>query len=67
LEGIETRFIETPRLKQFVRFPEVKNSSISVVFVHGNFTSGTYFEETILALSQKFYGIAPDLRGYGLT
>ena len=67
LEGIDTRFIETPRLKQFVRFPEVKNSSIPVVFVHGNFTSGTYFEETILALSQKFYGIAPDLRGYGLT
>lgn len=67
LEGIEAKLIETPRLKQYVRFPKGANSSVPVVFIHGNFTSGTYFEETILALSNKFYGIAPDLRGYGLT
>jgi len=66
LEGIETRFLETPRLKIFTRFtPQVNDETI--VFVHGNFTSGTYFEETMLAFGKEFYCITPDLRGYGLT
>ncbi|MFU2158339.1 MULTISPECIES: alpha/beta hydrolase [Caldisericum] len=67
LEGVKAWFVETPRLKQFVRVPERKGSDVPVLFVHGNFTSGTYFEETIVSLSDKFYGIVPDLRGYGLT
>ncbi len=66
LEGIETRFLETPRLKIFTRFtPQVSDETI--VFVHGNFTSGTYFEETMLAFGKEFYCVTPDLRGYGLT
>jgi len=66
LEGIETRFLETPRLKIFTRFtPQVNDETI--VFVHGNFTSGTYFEETMLAFGKEFYCVTPDLRGYGLT
>jgi pimeloyl-ACP methyl ester carboxylesterase len=38
-----------------------------VVFVHGNFSSATYWEELMLAMPGRYRCIAPDLRGYGLT
>jgi pimeloyl-ACP methyl ester carboxylesterase len=38
-----------------------------VVFVHGNASSSTYWEETMLALPARYRAIAPDLRGYGDT
>jgi pimeloyl-ACP methyl ester carboxylesterase len=41
--------------------------SAPVVFVHGNFSAATYWEETMLAMPDKFRCIAPDLRGYGDT
>jgi len=44
-----------------------RDRDIPVIFIHGNLSSGTYFEENIVALNEKFYGIAPDMRGYGLT
>jgi len=66
LEGIETRLVDTSRIKTFTRFtPQVSDDVI--VFIHGNFTSGTYFEETMLEFSKEFYCVTPDLRGYGLT
>jgi len=36
-----------------------------VVFIHGNVSSGRFFEETIAALPPRFRGIAPDLRCFG--
>jgi pimeloyl-ACP methyl ester carboxylesterase len=38
---------------------------IPVLFVHGNVSSSTFWEEMLLALPEGFRGIAPDLRGYG--
>jgi pimeloyl-ACP methyl ester carboxylesterase len=38
-----------------------------VVFLHGNFSSALYWEETMLALPEGCRAIAPDLRGYGWT
>lgn len=38
-----------------------------VVFIHGNAATSTWWEETMLALPAGLRGIAPDLRGYGLT
>lgn len=38
-----------------------------VLFIHGNASSATFWEETLLALPPGFRGIAPDLRGYGGT
>lgn len=66
LDGLDAKFVETPRLRTFIRFPK-KDAKEIVFLIHGNFTSGTYFEETILALEGSFFAIAPDLRGYGLT
>lgn len=36
-----------------------------VVFIHGNASSGRFFEETLAALPDGYRGLAPDLRGFG--
>jgi len=66
LEGIEEKMVKTERIEMNVHFSK-KEKGEPIIFIHGNFTSGTYFEETIVDLSEEFFGIAPDLRGYGLT
>lgn len=37
----------------------------AVLFVHGNVSSSTFWEDTMAALPAKYRAIAPDLRGYG--
>ena len=66
LPGIRSKMIVTPRIKTHVLFsgPE---SGTPVLFLHGNASSATYWEEIMLALPADFRGIAPDLRGYGST
>ena len=36
-----------------------------VIFVHGNLSAATWWEETMLRLPAGYRAIAPDLRGYG--
>ncbi len=38
---------------------------VPVVFVHGNLSAATWWEETMLRLPEGFRAIAPDLRSYG--
>jgi len=38
-----------------------------VLFVHGNASSSTFWEDVMLGLPSGFRAIAPDLRGYGST
>ncbi len=38
---------------------------IPVLFIHGNFSSATWWEETMVALPPKYRAIAPDQRGFG--
>ncbi|NTU84572.1 MAG: alpha/beta hydrolase [Chloroflexales bacterium] len=64
LPGIESRMVDTPRLRQHVRFSGPENG-FPVVFVHGNNSSSTFWEERMLDLAEDLRGIAPDLRGYG--
>lgn len=66
LPGITSRMIPTPRLKQHVLLSG-PDKGIPVVFIHGNFSAATYWEETMLGLPPGYRGIAPDLRGYGDT
>ena len=40
-------------------------SGAPVVFIHGNCSSGRFFEETMAALPAGHRGLAPDFRGYG--
>jgi pimeloyl-ACP methyl ester carboxylesterase len=66
LPGITSKMIQTPRINTHVLMhgPE---DGIPVVFVHGNFSAATYWEEIMLAMPDGYFSIAPDLRGYGLT
>jgi pimeloyl-ACP methyl ester carboxylesterase len=66
LPGITSQFVATPRLRMHVLLsgPE---GGVPVLFVHGNASSATYWEESLLKLPAGYRGIAPDLRGYGDT
>ena len=64
LEGVTARNVITDRLATRVLFSGPDNG-IPVLFIHGNFSNATWWEETMLALPPKFRGIAPDQRGYG--
>lgn len=66
LPGITSATIPTNRLRTHVLFSGPEDGT-PVVFIHGNFSSSTYWEETMLALPEGYRGIAPDLRGYGDT
>lgn len=64
LEGITAKTITSARLSTRVLFSGGDDGT-PVVFVHGNASSATFWEEIMLGLPQGFRGIAPDLRGYG--
>lgn len=64
LPGIISRTIDTPRLSIHALCSGPEDGT-PVVFIHGNASSATFWEETMLALPASFRGIAPDLRGYG--
>lgn len=66
LPGITSRMIDTHRIQMHVLFSGPEEGT-PVLFVHGNASSSTYWEEIMLKLPQGFRGIAPDLRGYGDT
>ncbi len=66
LPGITSKMIDTPRLKMHALFSG-PDSGTPVVFVHGNASSSTFWEEIMLKLPAGYRGIAPDLRGYGDT
>jgi pimeloyl-ACP methyl ester carboxylesterase len=64
LEGITAEIISTERLRTRVLFSGPQDGT-PVLFVHGNISSATYWEEVMLALPEGYRGIAPDQRGYG--
>jgi pimeloyl-ACP methyl ester carboxylesterase len=66
LPGIESRRVGTPRLTIHALFSGPQDG-VPVLFVHGNASSSTFWEETMLALPDGFRAVAPDLRGYGDT
>jgi pimeloyl-ACP methyl ester carboxylesterase len=64
MQGIRAEMITTPRISTRVLFSG-DEAGEPVIFVHGNVSSATFWEETMLALPAGYRGIAPDLRGYG--
>lgn len=66
LDGITAKTITTSRLTTRVLFSGT-DEGIPVIFVHGNVSNATYWEETMLALPDGYRGIAPDNRGYGMA
>lgn len=66
LPGITSKLIDTDRIKTHVLFSG-DDAATPVLFLHGNASSATYWEEIMLILPDGYRGIAPDLRGYGDT
>jgi pimeloyl-ACP methyl ester carboxylesterase len=67
MAGITARYITTKRIATRVLFSgdDNANTAQAVLFLHGNLSSATWWEETMLALPKGFRGIAPDQRGFG--
>lgn len=62
--AVEARSIQTKRLKVHTR---TAGEGFPVVFVHGNCSSGAFFDTLLTRLPKGLRGIAVDLRGYGDT
>jgi len=66
LPGINSTIVPTARLKMHLLTSGPEDGT-PVLFIHGNASCSTYWEETMLALPEQYHAIAPDLRGYGDT
>ncbi|MBI4787342.1 MAG: alpha/beta hydrolase [Chloroflexi bacterium] len=64
LPGIRANIVTTPRIRTRVLFAG-RDDGVPVVFLHGNTSSATWWEEVMVALPPGFLGIAPDQRGFG--
>ncbi len=62
LAGIQSDMVQTNRLNAHLLSC---GDGTPVLFVHGNVSSATFWEETMLALPDGYRALAPDLRGYG--
>jgi pimeloyl-ACP methyl ester carboxylesterase len=64
LPGITAVEMRTRRLRTRVLFSG-RQTDTPVLFLHGNYSSATWWEEVMLALPAGFRGIAADQRGFG--
>jgi len=64
LDGVTAKTITTRRITTRVLFTGPEDG-VPVLFLHGNLSSATWWEETMLSLPHGYRGIAPDLRGFG--
>lgn len=65
LPGIKSQLVATSRITtHLLSYGEF---GTPVLFLHGNASSATFWEEIMLALPAGLRGLAPDLRGYGDT
>ncbi|MDP3047393.1 MAG: alpha/beta hydrolase [Chloroflexota bacterium] len=64
LSGVTAKTVTTNRIATRVLFTGPEHG-IPVLFLHGNTSSATWWEETMLALPAGYRGVAPDQRGFG--
>ena len=64
LPGISARMVASARLTTRVLSAGDEDGR-PVIFLHGNLTSATFWEETMLAMPAGFHSIALDQRGFG--
>ena len=66
LQGVNSGTVTTGRLKTHL-LTSGPEGAVPILFVHGNASSGRFFEDTLAALPGRYRGLAPDLRGFGNT
>jgi pimeloyl-ACP methyl ester carboxylesterase len=64
--GVNSRLIDTSRLRTHALTAGAEDGA-PVALIHGNVSSARFFEETLLALPERYWGLAPDLRGFGAS
>ncbi len=64
LSGVTPKMITTERITTRVLFSGPEDGQ-AVLFLHGNASSATWWEQTMVALPVGLRGIAPDQRGFG--
>jgi pimeloyl-ACP methyl ester carboxylesterase len=64
LAGVTARTVTTERLTTRVLFSGPEDG-IPVLLLHGNFSSATWWEETMVRLPPRYRAIAPDQRAFG--
>lgn len=64
LDGVSAKTVTTGRLTTRILFAGPEDG-IPVLFIHGNFSSATWWEETMVQLPPEYRAIAPDQRGFG--
>lgn len=66
LPNITSHTITTPRLTtRVLTVGQNLDENTAVLFLHGNLSNATWWAETMLALPDGYFPLAPDLRGYG--
>ena len=64
LDGIYAERVSTRRITTRLLYSGAQSGE-PVVFLHGNVSSATWWEEVIQSLPRRFRAIAPDQRGFG--
>ncbi len=64
IDGVSAEFITTDRLTARV-LTAGPADGVPVLFLHGNHSSATWWEDNMVALGDGYRSIAPDLRGFG--
>ena len=64
MEGITAKTVTTDQITTRVLFSGAEDG-VPVLFLHGNVSSATWWEETMVTLPDGYRGIAPDQRGFG--
>jgi pimeloyl-ACP methyl ester carboxylesterase len=64
IHGVAGAMVATPRITTRV-LTSGSETGEPALFLHGNLSSATWWEETMAALPPGFRGIAPDMRGFG--
>jgi pimeloyl-ACP methyl ester carboxylesterase len=66
LPGVRARTVETDRLRVHV-YESGPDAGVPVVLVHGNLSTGRFYENIMADAPQRYRLLAPDMRGFGRT
>jgi pimeloyl-ACP methyl ester carboxylesterase len=64
MDGVVEKTIASERITTRVLFSG-SDDGVPVLFLHGNISSATWWEDTLVGLPDGYRGIAPDQRGFG--
>ena len=67
LPGVRSRTVATDRLRRVHYLESGPTDGIPVVLVHGNLSSGRFFEHLLPQAPDRYRFVAPDMRGFGDT